>query len=129
MGGGLWFWAKGVLVESGGLGVSRNFPGKSSPSSPSQPFSPLFLPLDHYLQFFLPSNAFLQHSRSGLYQPLLPPLPSFPPPILSFSLQPLLSPLSDPLRTLRNPSIGSPKVPKRPFLGLFRGFHPTLQKG
>jgi len=43
-GGGLWFWVKEVLVGSGGLGVSRNFPGKSSPSSPpptlSTPFSP-----------------------------------------------------------------------------------------
>jgi len=60
MGGGLWFWAKEVLVGSGGLGVSRNFPGKSSPSSP---FSTLFTP-------FSPPRPF---------PPILPPLKRLPP--------------------------------------------------
>jgi len=122
MGGGLWFWAKKVLVGSGGLGVSRNFPGKSSPSSPYFPSFPLFLPLTPFLQFFLPSNASLQLSSSGLHQPLLP----FLLPFLSFDLflptQGRYWPLSE---HPRNPSIG----PKRLFLGLFKGFPPKPLKG
>jgi len=58
MGGGLWFLAKEVLVGSGGLGVSRNFPGKSSPSSPdSSFFSPLPLVFTFASSQTLPSNS------------------------------------------------------------------------
>ena len=108
------FWAKEVLVGSGGLGVSRNFPGKSSPSSPSFPLSPLFLPLDPFLQFFLPSNASLQLSRSA-HSPFLPFSPSFffPEPFLP-SFSPFLGPYQTLSEHLRNPSIGPPKGPKRP---------------
>ena len=119
-------FAKEVLVGSGGLGVSRNFPGKSSPSSPSQPFTTLFSPLDPCLQFFHPSNTSLQLFRAGLYQPFLPLYPFFPPPTLPFSLGPYRTPSEH----LRNPSLGSPpKGPKRPFLGIFRGFPPNPPKG
>jgi len=55
MGGGLWFWAKEVLVGSGGLGVSRIFPENlppqallpplSTPFSPPRPFPPIPTPL------------------------------------------------------------------------------------
>jgi len=53
-------FAKEVLVGSGGLGVSRNFPGKSSPSSPSPPLFTLFSP-------------------PQLFPPILPPLKRLPP--------------------------------------------------
>jgi len=111
MGGGLWFWAKEVLVGSGGLGVSRNFPGKSSPSSPFFTLPTPFSPLDPFLQFFHPLNASLQLSRAGLYQPFLPSHPSFS----SFNL---LRPLSDLLRT---PPESLHRVSQRPQKALFRG--------
>ena len=80
------------------------------------PFSTLFLPLDPFRQFFLPSNASLQLSRAGLHQPSLPSQTPFSPP------NPFLSP-QGPYRAssehLRNPSIGSPKGLQRPFLGPF----------
>jgi len=125
MGGGLWFWAKEVLVGSGGLGVSRifqeNLPPQALPN-PLHPFSPP-RPLPPILP---PSNTSLQLSSSGLYQPLLPSLPFFPPPTPFFHPQTFLRPLSDLLRT---PSESLHRVPKRPFLGLFRGFPPKPPKG
>jgi len=70
-GGGLWFWAKEVLVGSGGLGVSRNFPGKSSPSSPSPPFFFLSTPSSNS---FAPQNP----SSNSLDQDFSPFLPFYP---------------------------------------------------
>jgi len=127
-GGGRWSppngWRSLVLGEGGPCRIWRsggfpNFPGKSSPSSPS---SPLFLPINPFLQFFHSSNTSLQLSKSGLYQPFLPLHPLFLLQTPSYLLRPLL----DPFRT---PSESLHRVPKRPFLGLFRGFHPTLKKG
>ena len=111
MGGGLWFWAKEVLVGSGGLGVSRNFPGKSSPSSLSQPLFPLFLPSRPFLQFLHPSKPSLHLSRSGPFTllPLLSPFFSLQPSILSLSS--FLGPYQTLSETLRNPSLGPPKRP------------------
>jgi len=91
-------------------GVSRNFPGKSSPSSPSFPFSPLFLPHDLLLQFLPPSKPSLQLSRSGLF-----PLSTSPTLFLLLRtplspFQPFLRSLSDPLRT---PLESLPKASKK----------------
>ena len=106
-------------------GFPETFPENLPPQALLPPFPPLFLLLDPFLQFFFPSNASLQLSSSDLYQPLLP---SYPP----FFLKPLPT-LSSPLWTssehLRNPSVGSPKRPKRPFLGHFGSFPPKPQKG
>jgi len=103
-------------------GFPETFPENLPPQAHLSPFSP-----PHpFLQFFLPSNASLQLSSSGLYQSSLPSYTPFSPP------NPFLPP-QGPYRTLsehlRNPSIGSPKSPKRPFLGLFRGFPPKPLKG
>jgi len=86
------FWAKEVLVGSGGLGVSRIFPENLPPQALHHPFSPLFLPLAPFLQFFLPLNASLQLSSSGLYQPLLPSYPPFSPSLPSYPLKSLIGP-------------------------------------
>ena len=111
MGGGLWFWAKEVLVGSGGLGVSRNFPGKSSPSSLPNPFSPIFLPFDPLLQFLHPSKPSRHLSRSGCIA--LSTLFT-----LFFFLRFLpcpLSPFLSPYRTLpRTPSESLHRTSKRP---------------
>jgi len=134
-GGGRWSppngWRSLVLGEGGPCRIWRsggfpNFPGKSSPSSPSSFLSPLFLLLDPFLQFLHPSNASLQLSSSGLRPPLLPSYPPFssPNPFL-----PPQGPYQTPSEHLRNPSIGSPKGPKRPFLGPFRGTPKTPKKG
>jgi len=134
-GGGRWSppngWRSLVLGERGPCRIWRsggfpNFPGKSSPSSPSFPLTTLFSPLNPFLQSFHPSNTFLQLSSSGLYQPLLPPLPSFSSSDPLFTPQILLKPYRTLSEHLRSPSIGSPK---RPFLGLFRVFSQTPQKG
>ena len=47
MGGGLWFWAKGVLVGSGGLGVSR-ISRKIFPLKPSFPLLNPFFPFSTF---------------------------------------------------------------------------------
>jgi len=118
-GGGLWFLAKEVLVGSGGLGVSRNFPGKSSPSSPFPPFSTPFSPPWSLPPILPPSKPSLQLSRSGLFAFSTPPN-------LFFLLRTLLSLpqsfLSPPSESFRNPSESlyrpskSPlKVQKGPF--------------
>jgi len=104
-GGGRWSppngWRSLVLGEGDPCRIWRsggfpNFPGKSSPSSLSQPFFTLFLPLDLFLQFFHPSNASLQLSSSSLYQPLLPSPPSFFP---SNPALPSKSPIGPPPNT------------------------------
>ena len=59
MGGGLWFWAKEVLVGSGGLGVPETFPENLPPQALHHPFPPLFLP--------------------STPPPILPPLKRLPP--------------------------------------------------
>jgi len=106
MGGGLWFWAKEVLVGSGGLGVSRNFPGKSSPSSPSPYLSTLFSPLAPFLQFFHPKTPPPNTLVQAFVSPCYLPYPLFPPLNPSY----LLNSLLDPLRT---PSESLHKVPKK----------------
>ena len=87
---------------------SVGFPKLSRKIFPLKPFlllpQPLFLLLDPLLQFFLPSNAFLQLSRpdqKSLFYPLKP----------SFALLPLLKPL---LALLRTPSESLHRVHKRP---------------
>ena len=95
------------------------FPEFSRKIFPLKPYSTLFLPFDHLLQFAFLSNASLQRFRAVLYQLSLP-FSSFRPSLTLYrtsSVHP------------RNPSIGSPKSPKCLFLGLFRGFHLTLKKG
>ena len=114
-----WLLAKEVLVASGGLGVSRNFPGKSSPSSPSPPFFTPFLLLNPFLQFPHPSKPSLQLSRLGLLPLSTPPTSFFLLQNLPYSFQPLHRPLLNPLRT---PSESLHRISKRPFLGLFRVF-------
>ena len=95
-------------------------------------FSRKIFPLKPF--FTLPNHFF---SSSTLYfnpsSPQTPPFNSlgqakkaFLPPKTLFSLHSLLKPLSALLRT---PSESLHRVPKRPFLGLFRGFPPKPPKG
>jgi len=119
-GGGRWSppngWRSLVLGEGGPCRIWRsggfpNFPGKSSPSSPSPPFSTLFLPLELLLQFLHHSKPSLQCSRSGLFALSTLPTCLFFPSTLSTLLQPFLRPLSDPLW---NPSESLPRSSKKP---------------
>ena len=128
MGGGLWFWAKEVLVGSGGLGVSR-ISRKIFPLKPFYPFSPLFLPSTLSFNSLTPQNS-PRNSLDQACSPFLLLFPFFPPlQPLPFSFSSSLGPYRTSSEHLRNPSIGSPKGPKRPFLGLFRGFPPKPLKG
>jgi len=109
------------------------FPEFSRKIFPLKPFFPLLNP------FFSPSTLSSNSSSPQTppfnsldlaFSPFLPLLPSFS------SLQPFFPPFSPFIglywilsEHLRNPSIGSSKGPKRPFLGLFRGFPPKPPKG
>ena len=124
-------WRSLVLGEGGPCRIWRSggfpkFPGKSSPSSPSPP---LFLSLDLFLQFFLPSNASPQLSRAGITPPFLPfpPFYSFSDPF--YPLEPSQAPVGPLPNTSGIPPQGLPKAPKRPFLSLFRGTPKTPKKG
>ena len=84
MGGGLWFWAKEVLVGSGGLGVSRIFPENLPPQALPPPFSPPFLPSTLSSKSSSPQTPpsnFLEQASISLF---------YPPP--SFSLSNLILP-------------------------------------
>ena len=117
-----WLFAKEVLVASGDLRVSRNFPGKSSSSSPSPTLFHLFLPLALPLEFLHPLKPFLPFSRSGLFAlSTLPPQFSPPKPFLHPFIH-FLGPYQAPSEHLRNPSLRPPKSHKRPKIVLFRPF-------
>jgi len=134
--GGRWSppngWRSLVLGEGGPCRIWRSggfpkFPGKSSPSSPSShPFPPLLLPLDPLLNSPSPQTSPSNSLVRAFISPHYPFLPYF----LSLTL---FLPHQGPCRTssehLRNPSIGSPKGLKQPFLGLFRGTPETPKKG
>ena len=100
-------------------GFPENFPENLPPQAILSLSSPLFLLLNPFLQFLLPSNAFLQLFRTGQKSLSYPQSPLFP----SFLS---LGPYRTPSEYLRNPSIGSPK---RPFLGLFKVFPLPSKKG
>ena len=109
------------------------FPETFPENLPPQALSSSFSPPRPSPPIPSPSNTSLQLSRSGLFTLSTLPTPFFLLQTLSFSLQPFLSPLSDPLRTpsesLHRVPQKALKGPKRPFLGLFRGFPKTPQKG
>ena len=102
------------------------FPEFSRKIFPLKPFFPPRNP------FFSPSTLSSNYSSlqtppstsldQAFISPGYPFLPFLPPPTL-------LSPYRTSSEHLRNPSIGSPKGPKRPFLGLFRGIPKTPKKG
>jgi len=126
MGGGLWFWAKEVLVGSGGLGVSRIFPENLPPQALHSPPSPLFLPLTLSFNPSTPQTP-PSNSLAQAFTALTTLLPSF---FSSNFFLPPQCPLLDPLRTPSEFLIGSPqKAQKQPFLGLFRGTPKTPKKG
>ena len=128
MGGGTLILGEGGPCRIWRSGGFPNFPGKSSPSSPSHL---LFFPAPLSSNSSTPQNP-PYNSLDQAFSPFLSPLPNF------FSLRPFLKPSSLFLvlyrilsETLRNPSLGppkGPKGPKRPFLGLFRGFPPKNPK-
>ena len=113
-GGGLWFWAKEVLIGSGGLGVSRNFPENLPPQALLSPFPPFFSPRLFSANLFIPQNPSLT-SLDQVFSPFLPLLPAF------FSLRPFPGSLRlflshDRITSehLRNPSLNPFKVLKSP---------------
>ena len=131
-GGGRWSppngWWSLVLGEGGPCRIWRSggFPKLSRKIFPLKPFPPLshpFSPPRPFPSILPPSNTSLQLSSLSLHQLLLPFYPPFFP-------SNLFLPPQGPYRTLsehlRNPSIGSSKGPKQPFLGLFR---PTPKRG
>ena len=124
------FWRRRSLSDLAVWGFPE-FPGKSSPSIPSPPLSTPFSPFDPFLQFLHPLKPSLQLFRSGFFTLSTLPTLFFLLRTLSFFPNHFLGshqPLSE---HLRNPSIDSPKSPKRPFLGLFSpfwGFPPKRAK-
>ena len=137
-GGGRWSppngWRSLVLGEGGPCRIWRSggfpkFPGKSSLSSPYHPFPPLFLPSALAFNSSAPQTPPSNSLEKACISPFYPSLPSFS----SFSpflpLRSFLGPYRPSSEHLRNPSIGSPKDPKQPFLGLFRGIPKTPKKG
>ena len=124
-----WFWAKEVLVGSGGLGVSRIFPENLPPQALLSPFSPLFLPLHLSFNSLTFQNPLSNSLDPAFYRLFYPYHSFFPPPTPFYLPQPFLSPLSDPLRT---PPESLHKLPKRPKIALFspfRGFPLKPLKG
>ena len=130
-GGGRWSppngWRSLVLGEGDPCRIWRsggfpNFPGKSSPSSPSFLLLPLFLPFDPSSNSFTPQNPpFTSLDRA--VSPFLPSLPSFSSSdSFLFPVSPFLSPYRTLTEHLRNPSIGPPKGPERPKKALLRAF-------
>ena len=107
------------------------FPEFSRKIFPLKPFSTLFLPFDPSFNSFTPQNP-LSTSLDRTFLPFLPLPPFFPSfkPLLNL-LQIFLGPYWSSSEHLRNPSLMPPKAPKdpkRPFLGLFRGFPPKPPK-
>jgi len=122
MGGGIWFWAKEVLVGSGGLGISRIFPENLPPQALISPFNPFFSPSTPFSNSFTPQNP-LSTSLDQAASPFLPLLPSFSSSVpFLFPLSPFLGPYRTLTEHLRNPSIGPPKGPKKPKTAFFRSF-------
>ena len=129
MGGGLWFWAKEVLVGSGGLGVSRIFPENLPPQAFLSPPQPPFLSLDPFLQSLHPLNPSLHLSRSGLFTLSTLHVLFFLLLTPSYLLQPFPRPLLDLFRT---PPESLHRVPQKPLKGPFQAFlgvFPYPQKG
>jgi len=107
-------------------GFPETFPENLPPQAFIYPFPPFFLAIDLLLQFLPPQTPPSNSLEKAFFTLSTSPTLHFLPP------NPFL-PSQDPYRTLseclRSPSIGSPKSPKRPFLGLFRGFPTKPPKG
>ena len=94
-------------------GFPEIFPENLPPQALLSSLLTPFLPLDYFLQFFHPQTPSFNSLTQAVISPCYLPYPLFPP-------LTLLSPYRTLSEHLRNPSIGSLKGPKMPFLGLFR---------
>ena len=123
------FGRKRSLSDLAVWGFPETFPENLPPQALPHPFHPLFSPSTSSFNSSTLQNP-LFTSLDRAFSPFLPLLPSF------YPFEPFLPPSSlflGPYRILsehlRNPSVGSPKGSKRPFLGLLGVFPQNPPKG